>query len=236
MRIDRINGFFAAPQMAFHRGAQQNGQTSIRRDTAFFSGPRARKGKDNPLQALMDQKQFLEDQKKSLLDDSRKNGTDVSERIKKINEQMETLDEQIREQALVLAQKRAEGEQEEKEKEPKTEQQRQARQFSDLVSFHSDIEQTQSLSSVKRKIDGKLKTMSTELESDQALAATLQARSDGLEARIGEKIAQSIGKLQGSPDKSGQEGVLGRISEGQESKEGQESEKGKASQEMQTEA
>lgn len=166
------------------------------RDTLFISG----QGKKQSLiQQLMNQKQLIQESKNAEMKRGLENGYVNQDKIDEYNEQLEMLDKQIAEAAA----KQAAGEVEEQDsklsdsKKVMTEEEYEQRRMMDILDLSSGVEQTETVSSAKEKMDGEARLLKAEIKSDGGKALEskrervqeIEARSSDLMEQIGEKIA-----------------------------------------------
>ncbi len=169
------------------------------RDTLSISGQGK---KQNIIQQLMNQKQLIQESKDAEMKRGLENGYVNQDKIDEYNEQLEMLDKQIAEEIA----KQAAGEVEEQDsklsdsKKVMTEEEYEQRRMMDVLDLSSGMEQTETVSSAKEKMDGEARVLKAEIELDGAngrkaleskreRVQEIEARSSDLMEQIGEKIA-----------------------------------------------
>ena len=163
------------------------------RDTLSISGQGK---KQNIIQQLMNQKQLIQESKDAEMKRGLEHGYVNQDKIDEYNEQLEMLDKQIAEEIAKQASEEVE-EQDSKLSDSKkvmTEEEYEQRRMMDVM------EQTETVSSAKEKMDGEARVLKAEIELDEAngrkaleskreRVQEIEARSSDLMEQIGEKIA-----------------------------------------------
>lgn len=146
-------------------------------------------GKKNSLiENLMKQKTQITDQKNSLISSTLKNGgtlDSIKSQLETYDEQMKSVDQQIAELMAKEMQKQTENVKEKEDSEPKTKEEIQNKRLADITNLSSDLQQTQTVSSVQSKVEGDARVLKSEIELDKQRAGS----SPGAKAIIEKKEA-----------------------------------------------
>ncbi len=168
------------------------------RDTLSISGQGK---KQNIIQQLMNQKQLIQESKDAEMKRGLENGYVNQDKIDEYNEQLEMLDKQIAEAAAKQAAEEGD-EQESKLSDSNkvmSEEEYEQRRMMDILDLSSGVEQAETISSAKEKMDGEARVLKAEIKSDGGKALEskrervqeIEARSADLLEQVGEKISDT---------------------------------------------
>ena len=166
------------------------------RDSVFISGQGK---KQSIIQQLMNQKQLIQESKDAEMKRGLEEGYINQDKIDEYDEQLKMLDKQIAEAAA----KQFEEGGEEKDSDltvnnkVMSREEYEQRKMMDIVDMYSGVEQAETVSSGKVKIDGEASVLKAEIKSDGAKALesklarvkAIEARSSDLSEQIGDRIA-----------------------------------------------
>lgn len=195
LNTGNINTLFHAQAVnkSIQKGTAQEGNSLLtNRDQAVISPV----GKtNNMLEMLMQQKQLLTEQKNSLLEEAGKGigAADIQEELKALDEKMKSVDAQIAE--TMTQQLTEEVEQQEKKEGPLTKEELQDARLANITAIASEVEQADTIQSVKNKVDGEISVIEAELRSINGSVAPasqleeLKQRSADVMGQLGEKMA-----------------------------------------------
>lgn len=167
-------------------------QGGIYRDTISIS-PQGRK--NSMLENLMKQKQQIIEQKNKLVTTTMERGgtmDSIKTQLENYEEQLNQIDQQTAE----LMAKEAEKAGEKADDEPKTEEEIQNERMSDLTRLSGDMEQVETISSVKERIEGEAKVKRSEISQDRANSVS----SSGPDAMVSSKTG-ALSKLEAQASK-----------------------------------
>lgn len=157
--------------------------------------------KQSMLKQLMNQKQFILDRKQSMLDADQESGSDsMNEKLKEYEKQLKAIDEQIS-QLQTDEPDEAESDSNDQTgtiyKKPKSKEEAQSEQLNEITKLSSGVSQTEVISSAKDHIDGKIKVLKSEIESNYGNTeqkiedvGRLQSQSGQLAVQKSEKLGE----------------------------------------------
>lgn len=170
------------------------------------------------IQNLMKQKMDITDRRNALIADTRKNGgsmESIKPQLEALDEQLTNIDVQIS-QAMTKEMEKQKEKEEQKDDEPKTKEELRYEKMTDVVTLSTDARHVNLVDSVKGSIDGRIKTLESEIEMDNGrkvdTASTgasaykleqlseLKQRSARLEADLGSRMADIANKIEKDKD------------------------------------
>ncbi|MEG2073430.1 MAG: hypothetical protein RRY54_01550 [Angelakisella sp.] len=147
----------------------------------------------NAIDNLMKQKENIVEQKKQLVGKTIKSGGDMKSikiQLENYAEQLENIDKQIAQIIAEQAKKAVEDSEKKvgkKSNENKTEEQLETEKLTKIAAVSDDIKQSKVVSSVKDKVDGKIRVEKSENELDKSRIDNLKVRE-----KFGDKVTDMI--------------------------------------------
>lgn len=170
------------------------------------------------IQNLMKQKMDITDRRNALIADTKKNGgsmESIKPQLEALDEQLTNIDVQIS-QAMTKEMEKQKEKEEPKDDEPKTKEELRYEKMTDVVTLSTDARHVNLVDSVKGSIDGRIKTLESEIEMDNGrkvdAASTgasgykleqlseLKQRSAKLESDLGFRMADIANKIEKDKD------------------------------------
>ncbi len=171
------------------------------------------------IQSLMKQKLDITDRRNALIADAKKNGSSmesIKPQLEALDEQLANIDVQIS-QAMTKEMEKQQEKESEKDDQPKTKEELQYERMTDVVTLSGDAKHVNLIDSVKGSIDGRIKTLESEIEIDNGRGlesglegasaykveqlSELKQRSAKLESDLGFRMTDIANKIEDEKDK-----------------------------------
>lgn len=226
MRLDfspalRVNNMISSYQInrsAANKAGVTRKEETERKDS-FMRSPA--NNTNDFIQNLMKQKLDITDRKNALIADTKKNGASlesIKPQLEAFDEQLANIDIQIS-QAMTKEMEKQREKESPKDDEPKTKEELRYEKMTDVVTLSTDARHVNLVDSVKGSIDGRIKTLESEIEIDNSREGTfegasaykleqlseLKQRSAKLEADIGFRMADIANEIEKDKDEISEE-------------------------------
>lgn len=197
LHIQSINHSAALRNQALSGKKEENPRTDV-----IAVSPAGKK--QSLIEQLMKQKEFLQERKQSLLNSAAENGASgIDLQLKEYEQQMKDLDQQITKlQTEDMEDKKPEDKTGTIYEEPKTKEDIQKEQLGDLTALANGTDQAEVITSAKNQIEGRIKVLSSEIQSGYGNTSSkiekitkLESRSEKLQSEIAEKLGDSMNSI-----------------------------------------
>lgn len=204
LNVQRINQSVAGNK----QGAEEQENNGMRFDTVLIS-PQGQS--NNLIDMLMKQKTSIKERMESLKNSAMEDGLSMDSiraQLEDYEKQLQDIDSQVADAMAKEMQKQTEKMQENRSKKPMTEEEAQRARMTNLMSLSNDVQQAETIQSVKTKVDGQSGVLESEIELDKSRGgsvagkeqklAELEAKSAALTGEIGARAAQVNEKIKGN--------------------------------------
>lgn len=189
INVQRINQSYRQTENTKNTSEKQE-----RKDIATISP----KGKAmSMLETLMKQKQNLIDNKNQLISKTLEKGDsleNIKTQIQSYDEQLKMLEEQI---SKAMTEQTEKQEKDEKTNKPRTKEEVEQEKLNHMITLSTDLSKTQTISSVKNKMEGQSRVWDREIKAD-GIHASEGKISDSLKLKVkGNNLSEELGSAMG---------------------------------------
>lgn len=184
---------------AVQNGKQEESSPLARMDSVLLS----RQGKKQSLiQQLMTQKQLIQENKNALIKKGAEGGPIDQNKLEEYEKQLEMIDEQIAQAMAEEVTEDSENSENDDSKKEMTKEDYETKKMTDFISISTGMDKTETMMSVKDRLDQEAAVKESELESDRYLSgspqwkieriAEIKSRSSELMVEAGKNISETL--------------------------------------------